>query len=126
MPDVLFVIDVNRESLAIEEAKKSGSVGEKQNGYLAVIRDDTGAAQKLVTEVNKAFTITTRSGGAIIRTPVPPFKWWRGLQARKNLEDYFTARVAERRDAEGTDMLTVLCHTTDDDDLPGFTHLFSR
>ncbi len=76
---------------------------------------EPGTDHDLVTKINQAFTITTRSGGAIIRTPVPPFKWWRGLQARKNLEDYFTARVAERRDAEGTDMLTVLCHTTDDD-----------
>ena len=76
---------------------------------------EPGTDHDLVTRINQAFTITTRSGGAIIRTPVPPFKWWRGLQARKTLEDYFTARVAERRDAEGTDMLTVLCHTTDDD-----------
>ena len=76
---------------------------------------EPGTDHDLVTKINQAFTITTRSGGAIIRTPVPPFKWWRGLQARKTLEDYFTARVAERRDAEGTDMLTVLCHTTDDD-----------
>lgn len=76
---------------------------------------EPGSDHDLVTKINQAFTITTRSGGAIIRTPVPPFKWWRGLQARKTLEDYFTARVAERRDAEGTDMLTVLCHTTDDD-----------
>jgi cytochrome P450 len=75
----------------------------------------TGHRPRPGDEVNQAFTITTRSGNAIIRTPVPPFKWWRGLQARKTLEDYFTARVAERRDAEGTDMLTVLCHTTDDD-----------
>ena len=76
---------------------------------------EPGSDHDLVTKINQAFTITTRSGGAIIRTPVPPFKWWRGLQARKTLEDYFTARVAERRDAEGTDMLTVLCHTADDD-----------
>lgn len=76
---------------------------------------EPGTDHDLVTKINQAFTITTRSGGAIIRTPVPPFKWWRGLQARKTLEDYFTARVAERRDSEGTDMLTVLCHTTDDD-----------
>lgn len=69
----------------------------------------------LVTTVNRAFTTTTRAGGAIIRNPVPPFKWWRGQRARQVLEDYFTARVAERRNAEGTDMLTVLCHTEDED-----------
>jgi cytochrome P450 len=76
---------------------------------------EPGTDHDLVTKVNQAFTTTTRAGGAIIRTGVPPFKWWRGLQARKVLEDYFAARVKERRNAEGTDMLTVLCHTSDED-----------
>ena len=74
-----------------------------------------GSDHDLVTKIKAAYETTTRAGGAIIRTSVPPFKWWRGLQARKVLEDYFVARVAERRNADGTDMLTVLCHTSDDD-----------
>jgi cytochrome P450 len=76
---------------------------------------EPGADHELVTKVNNAFTTTTRAGGAIIRYPVPPFKWWRGLRARKVLEDYYTERVKERRNAEGTDMLTVLCHAEDED-----------
>jgi cytochrome P450 len=76
---------------------------------------EPGIDHELVTRVNGAFATTTRAGGAILRFPLPPFKWWRGLQARNVLEDYFTARVAERRNAEGTDMLTVLCHTEDED-----------
>ncbi len=76
---------------------------------------EPGSDRELVTTINRAFTTTTRSGGAIIRTPIPPFKWWRGLQARKVLEDYFSERVKARRSATGTDMLTVLCHTADDD-----------
>jgi cytochrome P450 len=76
---------------------------------------EPGSDHQLVTKINQAFTTTTRAGGAIIRTPVPPFKWWRGLQARKVLDDYFVDRVKERRKAEGTDMLTVLCHTEDED-----------
>ena len=76
---------------------------------------EPGTDHELVTRINQAFTTTTRSGGAIIRTAVPPFKWWRGLQARQVLESYFTERVKERREAGGTDMLTVLCHTTDED-----------
>jgi cytochrome P450 len=74
-----------------------------------------GTDDELVTKVNHAFTTTTRTGGAFIRYPVLPFKWWRGLRARTVLEDYFTERVKDRRNAEGTDMLTVLCQTEDDD-----------
>jgi cytochrome P450 len=76
---------------------------------------EPGTDHALVTKINKAFTTTTRAGGAILRFPVPPFKWWRGLQARKVLDDYFADRVRERRRADGNDMLTVLCHTEDDD-----------
>ena len=76
---------------------------------------EPGSDRELVTTINRAFTTTTRSGGAIIRTPVPPFKWWRGLQARKVLEDYFFERVRQRRGTDGTDMLTVLCQTADDE-----------
>ncbi len=76
---------------------------------------DAGQDHQLVARVNKAFYQTTRAGGAIIRSSVAPFKWWRGLQARKLLEEYFAERVREHRLAEGTDMLTVLCHTADED-----------
>jgi cytochrome P450 len=76
---------------------------------------EPGSDYELVTKVNKAFTTTTRAGNAIIRTGVPPFTWWRGLQARKLLENYFEARVKERRNAEGSDLLTVLCKTEDED-----------
>ncbi|MEO3757101.1 cytochrome P450 [Mycobacterium sp. B14F4] len=76
---------------------------------------EPGSDKELVTKVNKAFTTTTRAGNAIIRTGVPPFTWWRGLQARKLLEDYFSERVKERRGKEGSDLLTVLCHTEDED-----------
>jgi len=76
---------------------------------------EPGTDHELVTKIKGAYETTTRAGGAVIRTPVPPFKWWRGLHARKVLEDYFTERVKQRRTAEGTDMLTVLCHTADED-----------
>jgi cytochrome P450 len=84
---------------------------------------DPGTDHELVTTINDAFFTTTRAGNAIIRKGVPPFTWWRGLRARKLLEDYFVERIAEKRNSEGTDMLSVLCHTqgengdrfTDDD-----------
>jgi cytochrome P450 len=76
---------------------------------------EPGEDHELVTKVNRAFEQTTRAGGAIIRSGVPPFKWWRGLQGRRLLEDYFAARVTERRGVESSDMLSVLCHTSDED-----------
>jgi cytochrome P450 len=76
---------------------------------------EPGADHDLVTKVNKAFTTTTFAGNSVIRTSVPPFTWWRGLKARKLLEDYFTERVQEKRNSEGSDLLSVLCHTEDED-----------
>ena len=76
---------------------------------------EPGTDRELVTNVNKAFTTTTRAGNAVIRTSVPPFTWWRGLKARELLENYFEARVKERRGKEGDDLLTVLCQTEDED-----------
>ena len=76
---------------------------------------EPGTDHELVTKVNRAFTITTRAGNAIIRTSVPPFTWWRGLKAREYLENYFEERVKERRGKDGTDLLTVLCQSEDED-----------
>lgn len=76
---------------------------------------EPGTDHELVTKVNKAFATTTRAGNAVIRVSVPPFTWWRGLKARELLENYFALRVQERRNKEGNDLLTVLCHTEDED-----------
>src|ERR1700760_533471 len=76
---------------------------------------EPGTDHQLVTKVNSAFTVTTRAGNAIIRTSVPPFTWWRGLKARELLENYFEERVKERRGNDGSDLLTVLCQTEDED-----------
>ena len=74
-----------------------------------------GTDKQLVTTVNEAFTTTTRAGNAIVRKPVPPLSWWRGIRARKTLEDYFNAGIAEKRRSESTDMFSVLCHAQDED-----------
>ena len=84
-------------------------------GAVVFMGHEPGSDHDLVTRIKRAYETTTRAGGAIVRTPVPPFKWWRGLQARKVLEDYFTERVAQKRGTEGTDMLTVLTHIADED-----------
>jgi cytochrome P450 len=77
---------------------------------------EPGTDHELVTKVNSAFTTTVRAGNAVIRTNVPPFTWWRGLRARKLLEEYFAARVQEQRRKDGgSDLLSVLCQTEDED-----------
>lgn len=76
---------------------------------------EAGTDTELVTTVNEAFTTTTRAGNAIVRKPVPPLTWWRGIQARKTLEDYFNARIAEKRASQSTDMFSVLCHAEDEE-----------
>ncbi len=84
-------------------------------GAVVFMGHQPGSDHDLVTKIKAAYETTTRAGGAIIRTPLPPFKWWRGLQARKVLEEYFAERVAEKRGTEGTDMLTVLCQVADEE-----------
>ena len=116
------------DSVATTVVAQDGPVNDRRFLFMPAVKELTldiasvvfmghepGSDHQLVTRINEAFTTTTRSGGAIIRTPIPPFKWWRGLQARKVLEDYFAERVRARRNATGTDMLTVLCHTADED-----------
>src|SRR6201986_4773778 len=76
---------------------------------------EPGTDRELVTKVNKAFTVTTRAGNAVIRSSVPPFTRWRGLKARELLENYFRERVKEQRGKGGTDLLSVLCQTEDED-----------
>ncbi|MEU9804508.1 cytochrome P450 [Mycobacterium sp. NPDC050853] len=78
--------------------------------------NEPGADKDRLKRVNQAFVDTTRAGGAILRFSARPFKWWRGLQGRKVLEDYFSERVriARQKDS-GTDMLTALCHVVTDD-----------
>ena len=76
---------------------------------------EPGTDHELVTKVNKAFTVTTRAGGAIIRTRVPPFNGGAAGTAANSSRTTSPSGSRRRRDAEGTDLLTVLCHTEDED-----------
>ena len=61
---------------------------------------EPGTDHDLVTKVNQAFTTTTRAGGAIIRTSVPPFKWWRGCRparSSRTTSPIGSRNVAKRR-----------------------------
>ena len=59
-----------------------------------------GTDKKLVTTVNEAFTTTTRAGNAIVRKPVPPLSWWRGIRPARRSRTTSTpgsTRSAARR-----------------------------
>ena len=61
---------------------------------------EPGTDRELVTTVNHAFTTTTRAGNAIVRKPVPPLTWWRGIKAREDAGELLQG--AGRREARGT------------------------
>ena len=66
-------------------------------------------------EVNQAFFDTVQAGTAFVRAPVPGGRWRRGLQGRRLLEDFFEAELPAKRDGQGDDLFTALCHASDED-----------
>src|ERR1700748_57288 len=68
-----------------------------------------------VEQMDQVVSKTISNDWVAIRAPVPPFTWWRGIKARELLENYFRERVREQRANPGTDLLSVLCLTEDED-----------
>ncbi|NDK89723.1 cytochrome P450 [Gordonia desulfuricans] len=62
-----------------------------------------------------AFEAAVRGGQAIIRADVGNFTWARGLRGRELLQEYFRSEIATRRQGDGDDLFTVLCHSEDDE-----------
>ncbi|WP_439029818.1 cytochrome P450 [Gordonia terrae] len=60
--------------------------------------------------INEAFIDTVRAGVAYVRKPVPGGRWWKGLRARKVLEQFFHAHIESKRARETPDLFSVLCH----------------
>jgi cytochrome P450 len=61
------------------------------------------------------FRDTVRGGQAIVRADVPGGTWARGLRARERLDRYFRTQIPERRRGDGTDLLSMLCRSEDED-----------
>jgi cytochrome P450 len=70
---------------------------------------------KEADQVNQAFFDSVQAAVAVIRTPIPGTKMWRGVQGRKYLERFFREQIPLRRGTQGTDMFTLLCNAVDDD-----------
>ncbi len=66
-------------------------------------------------KINHAFIHTVKAGTAVIRKPVPGLRWKKGLDSRKVLEDFFYARIAEKRKSQEDDMFSVLCRAETED-----------
>ncbi len=74
-----------------------------------------GKLGKESDKINHAFIHTVKAGTAIIRTPVPGLRWKKGLDSRKVLEEFFYARIAEKRKSHEDDMFSVLCRAETED-----------
>lgn len=81
------------------------------------IATDVFMGEKLGREadkINKAFVDCVLAGTALIRYPVPGGRWQRGLKARKQLENFFLAKIPERRRNPGDDLFSRLCLAEDE------------
>jgi cytochrome P450 len=66
-------------------------------------------------QLSRDFHHTVRGGQAVIRADVRGGTWARGLRARERLEKYFYNQIPARRQALGTDLFSMLCHSESDD-----------
>ncbi|MEZ5504952.1 MAG: cytochrome P450 [Gammaproteobacteria bacterium] len=64
--------------------------------------------------INKAFVDCVRAGTALVRYPVPGGRWYKGLQGRKTLEEFFRSRIAGKRVHPGADLFSRLCQAEDE------------
>nr|WP_200862790.1 cytochrome P450 [Amycolatopsis orientalis] len=60
--------------------------------------------------INRAFVAAVRAGTAVVRYPVPGGRWAAGLRGRRTLERYFGENLAAKREADGDDLFSALCH----------------
>lgn len=65
--------------------------------------------------LNKAFIETVRAGVALVRSPIPGNRWWKGLRSRKILEEFFYENIGAKRARETPDLFSVLCHAESDE-----------
>jgi len=65
--------------------------------------------------VNQAFIDEVAASIAIVRTPWPGNRTWRGIRARAFLLDLFRSLIPERRAGDGNDMFSQLCRAKSED-----------
>ena len=66
--------------------------------------------------IGRAFRAMVDASIAVIRRPVPPFTYWRGMRGRRFLLSWFAEEIRRRRTQPGTDIFSRLCETDLTDD----------
>jgi cytochrome P450 len=67
------------------------------------------------SRINRAFVSAVRAGTAVVRIPVPGGRWAAGLDGRKLLERYFAEKLPVKRETDGVDLFSALCHSSTED-----------
>jgi len=62
------------------------------------------------TELNRAFVDTVQASLALIRTPIPGMKMWRGVRGRELLVERFRALLPGKRAVHTSDFFSEFCH----------------
>ena len=65
--------------------------------------------------VNRAFIDTVRAGTSFVRFNLPGGRWAKGLRGRLVLEEFLTGYLREKREGDGDDLFTALCHVASED-----------
>jgi cytochrome P450 len=64
--------------------------------------------------VNRSFVDVVNAAVAIVRRPIPPTRYWKGMRGRAFLNAYFTSQIEERRRSHRSDLLSQLCRAQDE------------
>ena len=65
-------------------------------------------------QVSGAFVELVSAAAAIVRRPIPPFQYWKGMRGRAFLERYFAEQIKVRRQGNGNDFFSQLCRARDE------------
>ena len=76
---------------------------------------EPGADDDRIAKVHRAFAAATIAGEAILRFPVPPFKWWRGLRGRGCSRSTSRLRCGSTEASTVPTCSRLLCHAEDED-----------
>lgn len=68
--------------------------------------------------INQAFVDMVAASVGVARTPLPFTKMARGVAGRRYLSDFFARAIPERRQREGSDIFTQICHAVDENGAP--------